>query len=741
MSENESAPDRDTVQIWLSQLLQMHRAGASGMAIWRKLPPEAQDFFAPKLRVARLALGAELGDLQNDRALLPFVRWTISQLRPDHAPSLRIADKQNYLDRPSWRPMIVVMCHYAFAAVTPYAERYLSPRGESPIEHLCGLWNIGINSVYRYLESGTQRLAAFLCELSCDGDMLSSLRDFIWSEVADQKRWRAVELAQWQTEQAQLFLQRAQPLGAVWHARAANDMALTARVMTQHALDLSNESFFTCELNRYLTDLQSSAFSMRERVVLGGALAGIYRIQQDNAAELDVYQKLLHVAAQQNDALSLALVHLYLGKYEERRDADRSLAHYQDAVDLLAHTHDDEFAQDHLTALVRLAWLYIVRNDPRALPLLQRADQLRQTYAPRVPSSPTFAMLEQAWAEYQRRASDFASSLEHTNRALNIYEQLGDMQGKLKSMINLVIALMELKQFDRAIEYSHQSLALIQHAKVDPEHEASVYLNLGTVYFWKEDYDTAIDNYQNALRCAERANMKLHIGRVHYNLAEAHYIRYLRNHSADDEHLGDDHVMAVIHAAGSANAPLLIENARNLKTKILSGTKRADENRLINPERAAHPVEAGELDHARLALEADLPPAERIHALLRISKIYQQLSAKEREHALRLCQQHDLVNEFRGEFDALREVFERSESRDTALVRQWCATGADEAHARKIIEHFSAQRSINKSAYAALCSVSAATASKHLNQYLQWGLVRQIGNGPSTRYELAEAVN
>ena len=45
--------------------------------------------------------------------------------------------------------------------------------------------------------------------------------------------------------------------------------------------------------------------------------------------------------------------------------------------------------------------------------------------------------------------------------------------------------------------------------------------------------------------------------------------------------------------------------------------------------------------------------------------------------------------------------------------------------------------SINKSAYAELCGVSPATASKHLSALTERGLLQQTGKGPSTRYLLS----
>ena len=54
-----------------------------------------------------------------------------------------------------------------------------------------------------------------------------------------------------------------------------------------------------------------------------------------------------------------------------------------------------------------------------------------------------------------------------------------------------------------------------------------------------------------------------------------------------------------------------------------------------------------------------------------------------------------------------------------------------------LVAHLLRDGSINKSAYAELCAVSPATASKHLTMLTERGLLRQTGKGPSTRYLLA----
>ena len=108
----------------------------------------------------------------------------------------------------------------------------------------------------------------------------------------------------------------------------------------------------------------------------------------------------------------------------------------------------DALAIEHyLTTLVRLAWLHVLRNDARGKAVLDRAETLRA--ASRVPED-VLGMLEQTWGEYWRRAGEVTRSLEHRQRALNIFERIGDDRSVLTTSLNLIQVYAELAQLDRA---------------------------------------------------------------------------------------------------------------------------------------------------------------------------------------------------------------------------------------------------------------------------------------------------
>jgi tetratricopeptide (TPR) repeat protein len=352
----------------------------------------------------------------------------------------------------------------------------------------------------------------------------------------------------------------------------------------------------------------------------------------------------------------------------------------------------------------------------------------------------TVALLEQAWGEYWRRAGDLKRALEHKHRALNIYERLGDLQSVLKTYTNLALIYGEAKDHTRAIEYSQRILALAEKTAVEPETVASTHLNLGGTYFWQGRYDQAIGQYRLGLEKAEAARLHVLMGRAHYNLAEAHYKRYQVHERPEDEERGDAHAaaaLAVWPKEGDAGA---VEATRRLKHEILGAREEPFYDRLLPGDDAAHIAEMREVQRYRARLALPLDPAQHVQAHLAISRAYLAISMQEREAALALIHKRGLGEAFTAEFEQLRDVFNRALTREQVLATQWKQASADlltDDRRSALLQRLLRGEPISKSAYAVLCSVGLATASKHLGLLAERGLLVQVGKGPKTRYLLA----
>ncbi len=282
---------------------------------------------------------------------------------------------------------------------------------------------------------------------------------------------------------------------------------------------------------------------------------------------------------------------------------------------------------------------------------------------------------------------------------------------------------------------------MAQRFTVEPETLAATHLHLGATYFWQGKYDAAIAHYHTALELSQRARLALLVGRAHYNLAEAFYKRFQANDQADDERQGDAHSAAALAAWPEGGDPAATEATRRLKGEILGPREGEFYDRLLPGEFAAHFEQMAEVQRHRAALALPLAAEQQVEAHLAIASAYVDIAVEEREAAVALMHRHGLGDRFAPKMEQLRERYERGLSREQRLAALWHNAAADLLRPQRgdqLLQHVLQAGSVNKSGYARLCGVGLATASKHLGQLADRGLLVQIGKGPSTRYQLPQ---
>jgi tetratricopeptide (TPR) repeat protein len=673
-------------------------------------------------------------------AVALLLHWAVSQMRPDRAEGVDAIPREAWLDRTSWRPMLAVLCQFGFAPVAPFRDRYHGHVDEPASSRLCGLWSVGTSTYYRYLEKGKRALAQCLREAPWSGAQRLSLRQSVLDRLLPAlDLGDAVARQAWHARQATARLVAQDSIGALWHLRHAGDIARFVTVLQRHSVELAND----LETDLLLEALDADAVDARARVDLRLAQAALARMRGQHDRERHACEQALRIAAEPNDPLLLGIVYGALGKFHEPRDVDRAFAYYQDSADCLwrSGVGDDRATaapviEEYVTTLVRLAWLHVLRNDPRSRTVLDRATQLRGRFELAVP---IVAMLEQTWGEYWRRAGDHARALEHKHRALVLYERIDDRQAILKTCSNLSLVYGEAKDFAHAIEYSQRVLVLAETLAVEPEIVASTRLNLGTAYFWQGDYANATREYEQALDLALRARLRLVAGRAHYNLAEVSYILFKQSHDPALEARGDAHAAAALDAWPQGSEPAHLEATRKLKQEILGPGDGRAFDRLLPQEWGAHHAEMAEVQRQREVLAVPVAPEAHVRAHLAIANAYLAISVKEREAALALIARHGLGDRFAAELDQLRSTFNRELTREQRLAAQWETGTGDLINPQRssaVLAQLLRAGSINKSGYALLCGLSPATASKHLGLLTERGLLTQTGKGPSTRYLL-----
>ena len=727
----------------LAALLAAHKAGTLDELLHRR--PRLTRWFARRLLppVHAVAGDAVSDDPTQPAAWLLLLRACLARLRPDGAPGLDGIGPQDWLSRTSWRPLLALICHFGFVPVPHYPERYRPRPEESAADQLCGLWDVGASTFYRYLDRGKRLLADALHDSALQGG-----RSLAREALLQHETYALLQLSNgparlaWHARQAALALAARSCRSALWHLMHAGDVAGFIDCLQRYRVELASDGATDALLQQF-TGL---AIDSRARFELCLAQAGLARVRGVEAAERQAYDEALRLASGADDKLLLGIVYGALGKFNEARDADKAFACYQESAEFLqqAGLHDEPSAADtvvleaYVNTLVKLAWLYVLRNDPRSKAILDRAEALREHCSQ---AAELMAMLEQTWGEYWRRSGELRRALEHKHRALHIFERLGDQQSILKTYCNLSLIYGDARDFTRAIDYSQRVLDMAQRFAVEPETVASTHLHLGATYFWQGKYEPAIEHYQLALEISQRAKLSLLVGRAHYNLAEAYYKRFQALDQADDERRGDGHSAAALAAWPEGGDPAPAEATRNLKNEILGPRDNQFYDRLLPGEFAAHFSEMSEVQHQRAALAVALAAPEQIAAHLAIARSYLEISVKEREAAVALIDKHGLGQRFAAELERLRETFDRALSREQLLAAQWRQATAEllqPARAAELLAHVLRAGSINKSGYAQLCGVGLATASKQLGQLAGCGVLEQTGRGPSTRYRLPQ---
>jgi len=726
-------------EVVLDGLLAAHKAGT--LDEWLRRHRQVARWLGRYwLRPMRGAAGETLDTAHPAAAVALLLRWAVGQLRPDLATAGEAIPREAWLDRTSWRPMLALMCQFGFAPVPAFRDRYRGHADEPAASQLCGLWSVGASTYYRYLDKGKRALAQLLRDVPVPAARRMALRGVALESARQQPgAGDAAARQAWHARHALDSLAHDDAISALWHLWHAADTAGFIRVLQRHSVELANDD----ETDLLVDAVTAAVTGPRDRFDLLLAQAALWRMRGDEPREQASYEQALRIAADADDALMLGIVYGALGKFHEPRDLDRAFACYQDSADCLRNAGVDsdpavalEVVEEYVATLTRLAWNYVMRNDPRARTVLERAQTLASRHA--LPPQ-AVAMIEQAWGECWRRAGDLPRALEHKHRALLLYERIDDRQAILKTCGNLSLLYGEAKNFARASEYARRVLALADSMTVEPEILASTHINLGVACFWQADYEQARAEYQNALDIALRSRLHRLAGSAHYNLAEVAYLRFKQSGDAMDEARGDTHAAAAMAIWPHESDPTHTEATRRLKSDILGPGDERARDRMLPAEAASHYAEMAQIQRQRELLAVPGAPQEHVRAHLAIAQAYLAISVKEREAAIALIERHALGERFDAELDALRQTFSRELTREQRLAAQWREATADLLNVQRcsaVLEQLLTAGYVNKSGYAELCALSPATASKHLGTLAERGLLRQTGKGPATRYTL-----
>lgn len=732
-----------TLDVLLQAGLQAHRLGQLGPLSSRhaRLARHLQTLALPP--ILGILGDAASADQRLVGALRVLLLWGLEGMRPDRQPGLEGLGDHAWLHSTSWRPLLSVACHYGLLEVPAFPGRYRRRQDEPPIDNLCGLWAVGSSTYYRYLEKGRRQLVAvFAAASEAAGPPLALRRAaqaWLRSQSEPAEGWPA-----WHLRQAQAATLGGDVVTGLWHHWQARDAAGLLELLKRHALEAATARETDGLLAWIVADLPLDPLAQFE---LSLRWATLWRHRQSREQELDALNRANRQAHALGDALPQGMALAAMARFHEADDVDRALALYEEAAGLFTRSLTDAAAaapaetartQAELArALVRWAWLLLRRNNPRAMAILNRVEQLHQS-AP-LPGE-LLGLFEQTRAEYWRCMNEPRRSADSMQRALVAFERLGDQRAILNTYRNLSLVYGELREHDRAVQYGQRVLDAAREMAVESDMLAGTLGNMGVAFFYQGDLDAAIEHYDRALSIQEAQGLKAQMPVSHYNLAEAHYRRFQAQGDPADEQRGDMHAAAAARLSLALNTPQTAAAAQSLKREVLGMGDSPD--RLLPSEFADHFQEMAEVQQLRERLAGPVPVADQIHIRLQIARAYAAVASKEREAALALAQRHGLGGSVNEAVSALRQTFERELTREQRLDTEWgrrAGTLLRPEQRRAALARLLTEGSISKSIYAEVCGVSPATASKHLVSLAEWGLLSQSGKGPSTRYRLPES--
>jgi tetratricopeptide (TPR) repeat protein len=722
----------------LDAALTAHRVGTLA-ALCRQHPRLARGllrrFAAPSLWFLRSQDATELA-----WAVGTVLGWLMGQARPDGLDAAQPIPRHAWLGSAAWRALLAVMAHNGFAVVPAFAERYRARDGEPAFEHLCGLWEVAPSSFYRYVERGREQLIAVASQLPADSALPALCEHF--QQAAFRRESADEALAQRALLQAAMAaaLEGRAYEAALWYAARTGSAEAMSLVIERGCNELAAGPVADALLKRFEPVDASEAALVRFRL----AHVALARVRGQTEQEQQHLDDALRIASRSENPILLGDVYGARGRHVEPRDVDRAIADYGASIEHyepIVRGGGDSDERTHtalvglLTSLVRLAFLYLRRGDPRCKAVLERANAVRSLCNAPLDVQ---AMLESTWGEQRRRERDTPAAIEAYLRALLLYERSGNRPQVLRAQASLVVMYGDAKNLPKAREYAQQVFAFAERRAVEPQSLAAAHLNLGIAYYREERFEEALGHYQQALAIATQASLKTLMGGAHFNLAELFYKRFQMKGQAQDEQHGDTHVglAKAIWALGGDKAAG--EATSNLKRTMLGEQDQLIYERMLPGELAAHFDEMSEIQTQRLRLGVPTGDAdEQIRAHLRIAQAYTRIAVKEREAAVALMHKHGRGERYAAELRALKTTFEQALTQEGVIAARWQSqAGCPIAHAQieAVVRQGLQDGGLTKSSYAGRCGVSPATASKHLATLAQLGLVQQVSRGPATRY-------
>lgn len=122
---------------------------------------------------------------------------------------------------------------------------------------------------------------------------------------------------------------------------------------------------------------------------------------------------------------------------------------------------------------------------------------------------------------YEDYHGNITKSIDYYFESLKLYDKAGDKAGKAAILGNLGVIYTNRKDFEEALDYLKQALAL--KLKYDPENVAKNYTNIGVAFEGIGDSTKALEYYFKGLEAAEKINNKIDMSTAVNNIGSWYY--------------------------------------------------------------------------------------------------------------------------------------------------------------------------------------------------------------------------
>lgn len=334
----------------------------------------------------------------------------------------------------------------------------------------------------------------------------------LWMSLVLQEYLRARHFglapARWHQRAAQFYAEPAQPIRAAWHLLMGGQPVRAADTLLQAADSLIAEGQIE-ELREALARLPEDQLPPDRwrpvQIVLGDLCQRIGYREEALAA----YRRALKVIAAPSQQ---ARIFRRLGKLYEDDNQIRALAYYDQAAERL-----DPGDPEWLDLLKDRGWLHTIRGEwaEAEADLMLALSAIQAPFIQR-----QRADICNALAGLYRRQAQYEQAIVYARQALNLREEIGDLQRIADACANLGL-IYDLKgEHDQAIAAQEEALAIFSKIG-DREGIANAHTNIGAALYDDGRFLEAVDQYRKSLAIFQDIRLPRGEAQAHQNLAEA----------------------------------------------------------------------------------------------------------------------------------------------------------------------------------------------------------------------------